>query len=75
MTTIIENGILVLEKEKGLQKMNRELLLSAMNVCKELRKDNTLYMENDYILVYDKSSTEYRGKIIIEGNNWVYKPV
>ena len=55
--------------------MNKELLLSAMKLCKELRKDNTLYMENDYILVYDKPSTEYRGKIITEGNKWVYKPV
>ena len=55
--------------------MNRELLLSAMKVCKELRKDNTLYLENGYILVYSKLSTEYRGKIITEGNKWVYKTV
>ena len=55
--------------------MNKELLLSAMKVCKELRKDNTLYLENGYILVYDKASTEYRGKIIIDVNKWVYNPV
>ena len=64
--------IYLYHKEREEQKMNRELLLSAMKVCKELRKDNTLYVENDYILA---PSTEYRGKIITEGNKWVYKPV